>query len=154
MVKLSSVLPTLKSGVNKLPNMKMPSTASLSNAKKAIGVGTITTALFCVPDFLSVPGAFSMKYDSDGEKVEGTNWKSGFKQLGKSAIKCASYLAIPTAILGMAAGAGPVLAGLAVAGSLGSTFALGSILEEFLPEEQTLVAEACKKKGISFDGVA
>ena len=95
-----------------------------------------------------------MKYDSDGEKVEGTNWKSGFKQLGKSAIKCASYLAIPTAILGMAAGAGPVLAGLAVAGSLGSTFALGSMLEEFLPEEQTLVAEACKKKGISLDGVA
>lgn len=153
MVKLNSVLPTLKSGVEKLPSMKLPSAQSLSKAKKAIGVGTITTALFCIPDFLSVPGAFGLKYNSDAEKVEGTNWKSGFKQLGKSAIRCASYLAIPTAILGMAAGAGPILAGLAVAGSLGSTFALGPILEKLLPEEQTLVAEACQKKGISLDGV-
>ena len=150
MIKLSSVLPNLKNGVSKMPSVKLPST-SLTNMKKSMGAGAITTALFCVPDFLSVPSAFGLDYDANGEKVEGTNWKSGLKQLGKSAIKCASYLAIPTAILGLAAGAGPVLAGLAVAGSLGSSFALGSILDKLLPEEQTLVAEACQKKGISLN---
>ena len=36
MVKLNSVLPTLKSGVEKLPSMKLPSAQSLSKAKKAI----------------------------------------------------------------------------------------------------------------------
>ena len=46
------------------------------------------------------------------------------------------------------------MAALAVAGSVGSTFALGPIFEKFLPEEKTVVAEACKKKGINFDQVA
>ena len=109
------------------------------------------TAGFCVFDFLTVPGAFKLEYNTEGEKVEGTNWKSGFKELGKSAVKCLSYLAIPAAILGMASGAGVIAAALAGAASFGSAFALSSIFEKLLPEEQKLVAEACKKKGIDIN---
>lgn len=146
MVSISSRLPSLSNCTEKLSNLK--------KCKTGIKAGGVMGALFCVPDFLGVPGAFKLKYNTDGEKVEGLNWKSGFKEIGKSTVKCLSYLAIPTAILGAAAAAGPAMAALAVAGSVGSTFALGPIFEKFLPEEKTVVAEACKKKGINFDQVA
>ena len=119
----------------------------LAQLKKATG-GAALGALFCLTDFLTVPGAFNLDYNTKGEKVEGTNWKSGLKELGKSAIKCLSYIAVPAAILGMASGAGVVVAGLAAAASFGSSFALSSIFEKLLPSEQKLVAEACKEKGI------
>ena len=127
------------------------STNKLSTLKKSLGLGGLMTAGFCVFDFLTVPGAFKLEYNTEGEKVEGTNWKSGFKELGKSAVKCLSYLAIPAAILGMASGAGVVAAALAGAASFGSAFALSSIFEKLLPEEQKLDAEACKKKGIDIN---
>lgn len=146
MVSINSRLPSLSNCTNKISNLK--------NYKTGIKTSGIMGALFCVPDFLGVPGAFKLKYNTDGEKVEGLNWKSGLKELGKSTVKCLSYLTIPTAILGAAAAAGPVIAALAVAGSVGSTFALGPIFEKLLPEEKTVVAEACKKKGINLDQVA
>ncbi len=127
------------------------STNKLSTLKKSLGLGGLVTAGFCVFDFLTVPGAFKLDYNTEGEKVEGVNWKSGFKELGKSAVKCLSYLAIPAAILGMASGAGVVVAALTGAASFGSTFALSSIFEKLLPEEQKLVAEACKEKGIDIN---
>ena len=96
-----------------------------------------------------MPGAFKLKYNTDGEKVVGRYWKSGLIELGKSAVKCVSYLAVPAAIVGMASGAGVVAAGLLGAAAFGSSFVLSSLFEEVLPEEQKLVAEACKKKGIS-----
>ena len=51
----------------------------------------------------------------------------------------------------MASGAGVIAAALAGAASFGSAFALSSIFEKLLPEEQKLVAEACKKKGIDIN---
>ena len=123
----------------------------LSQLKKSLGLGGLMTAGFCVFDFLTVPGAFKLDYNTDGEKVEGTNWKSGFKELGKSAIKCAGYLAVPAAILGLASGAGVIAATIAGLTSFGSAFALSSVFEKLLPEEQKLVAEACKEKGIDIN---
>ena len=123
----------------------------LSQLKKSLGLGGLMTAGFCVFDFLTVPGAFKLEYNTEGEKVEGTNWKSGFKELGKSAVKCLSYLAVPAAILGLASGAGVIAATIAGLTSFGSAFALSSVFEKLLPEEQKLVAEACKEKGIDIN---
>ena len=141
MVSVSSVLPALTG----------QTAGKLKQLKKAAGGGALLGGAFCALDFLTVPGAFKLKYNTDGEKVEGTNWKSGLKELGKSAVKCVSYLAVPAAIVGMASG---VAAGLLGAAAFGSSFVLSSLFEEVLPEEQKLVAEACKKKGISLDQVA
>ncbi len=135
MVSVSKVLPFNK-GAEKL-----------AKAKGAVG-GTLVGGIFCLADFLTVPGAFGLDYNTKGEKVEGTNWKSGLKEFGKCAIKCAGYLVVPAAVLGMASGAGVIVAGLAAAASFGSTFALSSVYEKLLPTEQKLVAEACKEKGI------
>lgn len=143
MVSVSSVLPALSQSAGKVKNLK-----------KTIGIGGLMTAGFCALDFITVPEAFNLKYNTDGEKVEGTNWKSGLKELGKSAIKCASYLAVPAMILGMASGAGPLIATVAGVASLASGFALSSFFADALPEEKTLVAEACAKKGINLDQVA
>ena len=123
----------------------------LSNLKKTIGLGGIITAGFSIFEFLTVPDAFKLDYNTDGKKVEGVNWKSGFNELGKSTIKCAGYLAVPTAILGLAAGAGVITAALIGLASFGSTFSLSSLFEKLLPEEQKLVAEACKEKGIDIN---
>lgn len=144
MVSVSSVLPALTG----------QTAGKLKQLKKAAGGGALLGGAFCALDFLTVPGAFKLKYNTDGEKVEGTNWKSGLKELGKSAVKCVSYLVVPAAIVGMASGAGVVAAGLLGAAAFGSSFVLSSLFEEVLPEEQKLVAEACKKKGISLDQVA
>lgn len=122
----------------------------LAKIKKAAG-GTAIAGIFCLTDFLSVPGAFKLDYNIKGEKIEGTNWKSGFKEIGKSAVKCASFIAAPAIIGGLAAGAGIIVAGLAAAASFGSSFAISSILEELLPSEQKLVADACKEKGINIE---
>lgn len=119
----------------------------LAQLKKATG-GAALGALFSLAEFITVPGAFSLDYNTKGEKVEGTNWNSGLKELGKSAIKCLSYIAVPAAIVGMASGAGIIVGGLAAAASFGSTSILASIFEKLLPSEQKLVAEACKEKGI------
>ena len=137
-----------------LPALTGQTAGKLKQLKKAAGGGALLGGAFCALDFLTVPGAFKLKYNTDGEKVEGTNWKSGLKELGKSAIKCVSYLAVPAAILGLASGAGVVAAGLLGGAAFGSSFVLSSLFEEVLPEEQKLVAEACKKKGISLDQVA
>ncbi len=139
MVSVSNVL-HLNSGAEKL-----------AKTKKAVG-GAALGGIFCLADFLTVPGAFSLDYNTKGEKVEGTNWKSGLKELGKCAIKCASYLAVPAAIAGLASGAGIVVAGLAAGAAFGSSFALSSVFEKLLPSEQKLVAEACKEKGIDISG--
>ena len=122
----------------------------LSASKTALG-GAALGSIFCLTDFLTVPGAFKLKYNTDGEKVEGTNWKSGLKEFGKSAIKCLGYLAVPAAILGLGACAGPIAAGLAWGASFGSSFLLSPVFEKLMPSEQKLVAEACKKKGIDID---
>lgn len=121
---------------------------TLSKLKKSVGIGGVITGGLCLLDFASVPGAFSLDYNNKGEKVEGTNWKSGFKELGKSALKCAGYLAIPLAITSLAAGGGVLLAAAAGIASFASSFALSSIFEKALPKEEELMAEACKKKGI------
>ena len=131
-----------------LPALTGQTAGKLKQLKKAAGGGALLGGAFCALDFLTVPGAFKLKYNT------GTNWKSGLKELGKSAIKCVSYLAVPAAILGLASGAGVVAAGLLGAAAFGSSFVLSSLFEEVLPEEQKLVAEACKKKGISLDQVA
>lgn len=123
----------------------------VSKLKKVLGGGTLATGAFCLFDFQSVPGAFKLDHDAKGEKVEGTNWKSGFKELGKSALRCASYLAVPAAIAALPAilGLGGVaVASLAGALAFGSSFALFPLLDKVLPEEQKLVADACKAKGI------
>ncbi len=126
-------------------------TNKLSTLKKSLGLGGLMTAGFCVFDFLSVPGAFKLDYNTEGEKVEGTNWKSGFKELGKSTLKCLSYLAVPALIAGAVASSGPLIAVLGGAAAIGSTFGLGSLFDKLLPEEQKLVAEACEKKGIDIN---
>ncbi len=123
----------------------------IAKAKKALGAGGALTGAFCLLDFISVPGAFKLDYNTKGEKVEGTNWKSGLKELGKSAIKCVSYLAVPAFIAGTVASGGVLAAALGGAAAIGSTFALSSIFEKVLPEEQKLVAEACTKKGIDIN---
>ncbi len=133
-----------------ITNLSQTST-KLSKLKKSIGWGGALTAGFCIFDFLTVPGAFNLKYNTDAEKVEGTNWKSGFKELGKSTIKCLSYIAAPVAITGAAALLGPIGLSLGAIAGFGSTFALSSIFDKLLPEEQKLVAEACKKKGIDIN---
>ena len=135
MTAVSNVLP-LNKGAQKLAQLK-----------KAAG-GTALGGILGLMDFLTVPGAFSLDYNTKGEKVEGINWNSGLKELGKSAIKCLSYIAVPAAIVGMASGAGIIVGGLAAAASFGSTPILDSIFEKLLPSEQKLVAEACKEKGI------
>lgn len=135
----SSILPALINKTGKLPSLK-----------KATG-GAMLTAAFCLMDFVNVPGAFGLKYNTEGEKVEGTNWKSGLKELGKSAIRCAGYIAVPAAILGAVSGAGVIVAGLAGAASFGSAFALGKIFEKLLPDEKLLVEEACREKGIDIN---
>ena len=84
-----------------LPALTGQTAGKLKQLKKAAGGGALLGGAFCALDFLTVPGAFKLKYNTDGEKVEGTNWKSGLKELGKSAIKCVSYLAVPAAILGL-----------------------------------------------------
>ncbi len=122
----------------------------VSKLKKVLGGGTLMTGALCLFDFQSVPGAFKLDHDTKGEKVEGTNWKSGFKELGKSALRCASYLAVPAAIAALPAilGIGGVaVASLAGAAAFGSSFALFPLLDKVLPEEQKLVADACKAKG-------
>ena len=81
-----------------LPALTGQTAGKLKQLKKAAGGGALLGGAFCALDFLTVPGAFKLKYNTDGEKVEGTNWKSGLKELGKSAIKCVSYLAVPAAI--------------------------------------------------------
>ena len=134
--------------------LKKPSMLSLKGLKSNVGVSGLMSAAMCLPDFWSVPGAFTMKYDTDGKPVDGINWKSGLKEAAKSAIKCAGYIAIPSVIIGAAAAAGPVVAGLAFAGSFGSSMVLGSIFDKFLPEEQKLVADACKQKGINYNQLA
>ncbi len=125
----------------------------LAKAKKAIG-GAAMASIFSLLDFASVPGAFSLKYNTDGEKVEGTNWKSGLKEIGKCAVKCLGYIAVSTAILNIASGAGFILAGLAWAASFGSASVLTDVFDKLLPEEQKLVSEACKAKGIDINSEA
>lgn len=139
MVSVSNVL-HLNSGAEKL-----------AKTKKAVG-GAALGGIFSLAEFITVPGAFSLDYNTKGEKVEGTNWKSGLKELGKCAIKCLSYLAVPAAIAGLASGAGIIVAGLAAGAAFGSTFVLSSVFEKLLPSEQKLVAEACKEKGIDIGG--
>lgn len=135
MVSVSNVL-HLNNGAEKL-----------AKAKKTVG-GAALGGIFSLAEFITVPGAFSLDYNTKGEKVEGTNWKSGLKELGKCAIKCLSYLAVPAAIAGLASGAGIVVAGLAAGASFGSTFVLSKIFDELLPSEQQQVVQACKDKGI------
>ena len=139
MTTTRTVLPALTDKFDKLPSLK-----------KVSGGGLLTGA-FCLLDFANVPGAFGLKYNTDGEKLEGTNWKSGLKELGKSAIRCTGYLAVPAAILGAASGAGIIVAGLAGVASFGSTFALGAIFDKLLPDEKLLVEQACKEKGIDIN---
>ena len=119
--------------------------------KKSLGAGALMTGFLSIMDFQSVPGAFKLDYDTKGEKVEGTNWKSGLKELGKSALRCASYIAVPAAIAALPAilGIGGVaMATLAGIAAFGSSSALFKLFDKILPEEQKLVAEACKAKGI------
>ena len=63
MVSISSRLPSLSNCTEKLSNLK--------KCKTGIKASGVMGALFCVPDFLGVPGAFKLKYNTDGEKVEG-----------------------------------------------------------------------------------
>lgn len=125
-------------------------TGKLAKAKSAASTAAMG-GIFCLLDFITVPGAFKLKYNTEGEKVDGVNWKSGFKELVKSAIKCTGYLAIPAVILGLASGAGIVAAGLAAGAAFGSSFLLSALFNKLLPEEKTLVAEACREKGIDID---
>lgn len=139
---MTAVTGTLPAGVN---------SSKISKAMKALKGGGLLTGAFCLLDFVSVPGAFKLDYNTKGEKVEGLNWESGLKELGKSAVKCASYLAVPALIAGTVASGGVLAAALGGLGAIGSTFALSSIFEKLLPEEQKLVAEACGKKGIDIN---
>ena len=141
-----SVSSTVSNIVNTTKN-----TSRLKKGLAGIGLGGIATAGFCVFDFLSVPGAFKLDYNTKGEKVDGVNWKSGLKEIGKSTIKCLSYLAVPAGITALFMGAPAVIAALGSIAAFGSTFTLSTLLEKMLPEEQKLVAEACKQKGIELD---
>ena len=103
----------------------------------------------CLFDFASVPGAFKLDYDEKGNKVEGTNWESGFKELGKSALRCLGYIAVPAIIGGAAAGAGVIGALVLGTAAFGSTTVLASIFEDIMPTEQKKAEEACKRRGIT-----
>lgn len=139
MVAISSANTFIGKGVEKFSQNK--------NAKCNAALGGV----FCLLDFLTVPGAFKLKYNKNGEKIEGLNWECGLKELGKSAIKCLGYIAAPAAILGLASGSGIIIAGLAGAAAFGSTFLLSSLFDKLLPEEKQIVAEACREKGIDIN---
>ena len=141
-----SVSSTISNIVNTTKNA-----SKLKKGLAGLGLGGVATAGFCVFDFLSVPGAFKLDYNTKGEKVDGVNWKSGLKELGKSTIKCLSYLAVPAAVTALFMGTPAVIAALGGVAALGSSFVLSSLFEKLLPEEQKLVAEACRQKGIDIN---
>ena len=116
---------------------------------KGAGLASLLPAGLCIFDFTTVPGAFKLEYNSKGQKVEGTNWECGLKELGKSAIRCIGYAAVPALLIGAAAGCGVIGAALLGLASVGSTFVLSDIYEKILPSEQDTVEEMCKRKGIS-----
>lgn len=121
----------------------------LKHCKKAMGLSALVGGAMCIFDFMNVPGAFKLEYDKDGNKIEGTSTKQGLKELGKSALRCASYFVVP-ALIGLLPGAGiAAMTAKAVAGFT-SSFALSGINEKILPTEQRIVEEACLAKGIDY----
>lgn len=120
----------------------------VKNNKKLIGLGGLTTAAFCLFDFMEVPKSFKLEYNEKGEKVEGTNMKSGFKEILKSIPKCAASLILPAVIGGACMSAGPLVAAIGGVLAFASPMISYSILDKILPHESEVVAEACKKKGI------
>ncbi len=134
-------------GISAISNLA-GNTHRLSNLKKSLSIGAIGSAVGVATDLITIPGAFSLDYNKEGEKVEGTNFKSGFKELGKSLIRASGYIIVPAVITSLSLGSGPILGAIAGLGALASQFALASVFEKILPTEQKLVAEACKEKGI------
>ena len=118
---------------------------------KGAGLGGIITAGFCLFDFASVPGAFSLKYNKQGEKVEGTNWKAGITEIFKSIPKCAQMFILPALIGAAAAGAGPIVAALAGIASFAAPMIGYSVLDKLLPHEEEEVRKICEAKGINID---
>ena len=115
---------------------------------KGLGLGGLVTAGFCLFDFAEVPKAFNLKYNKNGEKVEGTNWKAGINEILKSIPKCVQMLVFPALITAVAAGFNPVTATLA--GILAFAVPMGgyAIFDKLLPHEDEVIKLACKEKGI------
>lgn len=118
--------------------------------KKLIGIGGLATAAFCLFDFMEVPKAFKLEYNDKGEKVEGTNMKSGFKEILKSIPKCAASMILPIVIGGAVMSAGPLVAAIGGALAFASPMIAYSVLDKILPHENEVVSEACKAKGIEY----
>ena len=119
-----------------------------TRAIKGLGLGGLVTAGFCLFDFASVPGAFKLQYNKQGEKVEGTNWKSGITEILKSIPKCAQMLVLPALIGAAAAGAGPIVATLAGIASFAAPMLGYHFLDKLLPHEEEVVKQVCEAKGI------
>ena len=119
---------------------------------KGIGLGGLATAGFCLFDFAEVPKAFGLKYNKNGEKVEGTNWKAGINEILKSIPKCLQTLAIPAAIAAITVGAGPVVATLGGITAFLAPMGVYALLDKLLPHEEEVIKLICQDKGIDISG--
>lgn len=119
---------------------------------KAVGLGSLVTYGMCIFDFMDAPSAYKLKYNDLGEKIGGVNWKNGLKETGKSLIRCASYFVLTPLLLNPLGCGGAIAATVASVGrTLLPMFAIPKLWQKVLPSEQKLVAEACKKRGISYN---
>jgi len=123
-------------------------TMGKSKAIKGIGLGGLLTAGFCLFDFAEVPKAFTLDHNKKGEKVEGTNWKSGCNEILKSIPKCAQMLILPAVITAAAAGAGPIVATLGGLAALAAPMGGYALLDKLLPHEEEEIKQICQEKGI------
>ena len=119
---------------------------------KGLGLGGLVTAGICLFDFAEVPKAFQLKYNSKGEKVEGTNWKAGINEFLKSVPKCAQMLALPALITALAAGLNPVTATLAGILALAAPMGGYALLDKLLPHEEEKIKLICQEKGLDLSG--
>ena len=124
---------------------KMPKLAKVGGMAGIITLGT------CIFDFMDVPSAFKLKYDDNGQKVEGTNWKNGGKETGKSLIRCLSYFVLPALLLNPLSAGGAIAATVASVGKFVLPIGISKMWQKILPSEQKLVADACKQKGIAYN---
>ena len=119
---------------------------------KGLGLGSLLTAGICLFDFAEVPKAFKLKYNSKGEKVEGTNWKAGIKEFLKSVPKCDQMFILPTLITAAVAGAGPLVATLGGIAALAAPMGGYALLDKLLPHEEEEIKLICQEKGIDISG--
>ncbi len=120
------------------------------------GTGMIVMGLV-MEAFMTIPKAFKAKVDSDGNKVDGVNWKAGFKQTGKSLIR--QVINAGGWVGGAAAGAaiGSIIpgAGTAIGGIIGFLAGfIGGNLGMFSAEKLAEVTKLSETEGVKLNNIA